>query len=198
MPRTRADVARDEKVGEIVDAARSRLLDGGYATLSVVDIARELGVAQNAIYWYFPTKDHLFVAAIEQILHDILSRKPRSGTTIDKVLWFAERLNEFQHLRVTMRDRAADSEVVAAFDRDVTALFRFMLAGSLPEVVHPDDLDDTVDTVFALCEGILLRDIAKAERRRLIRFGYQRLTARTDGSRTRRVRVDDTGLSEMA
>ena len=44
MPRTRPDVDRETKVDELVDAAVQRLMQGGYANLSVADIARELGL----------------------------------------------------------------------------------------------------------------------------------------------------------
>jgi len=47
---------------EILALAQARLREGGYEALSVAALARELGLAQNAIYWYFPSKDHLFVA----------------------------------------------------------------------------------------------------------------------------------------
>jgi AcrR family transcriptional regulator len=175
VPRTRSDVDRDEKVDEIVDAARRRLVEGGYAALSVSDVARELGLAQSAIYWYFPTKDHLFVAAVERILHDILARKPRKGTCVDQVIWFAERLGDFKDLRIAMRERGRSSEVVGAFEADVIALLRVMLANALSTAVDADQLDDTTDAVMALCEGVLLRDIGKAKRARLIRFGFDRL-----------------------
>jgi len=175
VPRNRADVARDVKVDEIVDAARARLLDGGYGELSMAALARDLGLAQAAIYWYFPTKDELFVAAVERILHDILARKPRRGTTVERVLWLAERLHEFQDLRMSMRDRARSSEVVARFEADVTALFHVLLVSSLRDEVGNDDLDDVADAVMALCEGVLLRDVGRTRRRQLIRFGFERL-----------------------
>jgi AcrR family transcriptional regulator len=175
MPRTRTEVDRDEKVDEIVDAARRRLVEGGYAALSVSDVARELGLAQSAIYWYFETKDHLFVAAAERILHDILARKPRQGTCVDQVLWFAERLGDFRDLRIALRERARASEVVAKFEADVMAFLRVMLKNALSSAVAANELDDTTDAVMALCEGALLRDIGKAKRARLIRFGFERL-----------------------
>ena len=175
MARTRPDLDRDHKVAAIVEGARRRLLEGGYESLSIIALARELGVAQNAIYWYFPTKDHVFVAAVDRILHDILSRKPRTGEARDRVLWFAERLHEFQDLRVTMRDRARTSEVVTEYDRDVIALLRVLLVGAIAGDVNAAELDDTVDAVMALCDGVLLRDLTKAHRRQLIRFGYSRL-----------------------
>ena len=175
MARTRPDLDRDDKVAAIVEGAQRRLLDGGYESLSIIALARELGVAQNAIYWYFPTKDHVFVAAVDRILHEILSRKPRTAGALDRVLWFAERLHEFQDLRVTMHDRARTSEVVAEYDRDVIALLRVLLVGAIAGDVSAAELDDTVDAVMALCDGVLLRDLTKAHRRQLIRFGYSRL-----------------------
>ena len=175
MPRNRSDVARDEKIAELVDAGRRRLLDGGYEALSVAAIARELGLAQAAVYWYFPSKDHLLVAVVERILHDVLERKPRRGTQLDHVLWFTERLGELHDVRTTVRDRARSSEVVAAFARDVDQLLRALLAGALSTEVDAPRLDDTVDAVMALCEGALLRDVGPHRRREIVRFGYQRL-----------------------
>ena len=171
MPRTRHDVARDAKVDEIVEAARARLLDGGAAHLSVAAIARELGLAQAAVYWYFPTRDHLFVAAVERILHDVLARKPRAGTTLDHVLWIADRLDEVQDLRMALRERAKASELVAAFDRDVHALLRVLLVNALPPGVD----DDGVDAFMALCEGVLLQHLGRRRRREVLRLGYERL-----------------------
>jgi TetR/AcrR family transcriptional regulator, cholesterol catabolism regulator len=176
VPRTRATVDRDAKVEEIVAAARAQLQDGGYSALSVVGIARSLGLAQNAIYWYFPTKDHVFVAAVDGILHDILEQKPRAGTPLRHVLWFADRLHEFQDLRVTMHDRARDSEVVAAYEDDVVELLRVLLSGSLQGRVAAADIDDVADALMALCDGVLLRTgLTRARRRRLIELGYRRL-----------------------
>ena len=175
MPRNRSGMPRSDKLEEIVDGARRRLLDGGYGALSVADLARELGLAQNAIYWYFPTKDHLLVAAVERILHDVLARKPRRGGVVDHVLWFTERLAELQDLRLTMRDRARASEVVATFERDVVALLRILLVNSSSDVVADEVLDDTADAVMALCEGVLLRDLTKTDRTSVVRFGLARL-----------------------
>ena len=175
MPRNRADVARDVKVGEIVEAARARLVEGGYGALSVAALARDLGLAQAAVYWYFPTKDDLFVAAVERILHDVLERKPQRGATVDRVLWLSERLHEFQDLRLTMRDRARVSRTVARFESDVDALFRAMLVNSLRPDVADGELSDVADAVMALCDGVLLRDVGRNRRRQLIRFGFDRL-----------------------
>src|SRR6186997_3664071 len=92
MPRTRSELEREAKVAQVVEAAERRLRDGGYEALSIAAIARELGVAQNAIYWYFPSKDHLFVAALERMLREIAARKPRheEAGTVERILWFTD------------------------------------------------------------------------------------------------------------
>src|SRR3954462_13242726 len=116
MPRTRTEIEREAKVAEVVEAAERRLHEGGYDALSVAGIARELGVAQNAIYWYFPSRDHLFVAALERMLRDILGRKPPRQRTLErKVLWFVDQLQEIEPVRAAMYERARTSPVVAEF-----------------------------------------------------------------------------------
>ena len=106
MPRTRPELDRAEKQAAILDVAGQQLETGGYGALSVAAIARELGVAQNAVYWYFPSKDHLFVAALERMLRDIAARKPsRSRGTIDRVLWFTDQFSVLWGLRGAMADR---------------------------------------------------------------------------------------------
>src|SRR3954470_6178855 len=107
MAKTRTELDRDAKVAEILDAAEARLRDGGYPALSVVGIARELGLAQNALYWYFPTKDHLFVAALERLIRGIAARKPpRRGSASTQVMWFVDRMAEIEHVRAGMYERA--------------------------------------------------------------------------------------------
>jgi AcrR family transcriptional regulator len=174
-------VARDAKVDEIVAAARAQLEDAGYSGLSIIGIARSLGVAQNAVYWYFPTKDHVFVAAVDRMLHEILEQKPRAGTPLRHVLWFADRLHEFQDLRVTMHDRARHSDVVASYEADVISLLRVLLSGSLSGTVPPAEIEDVVDALMALCDGVLLRGgLSTVRRRRLITLGYRRLVGDAD------------------
>src|SRR6266508_6254251 len=99
MARTRTELEREAKVGEILEAAERRLRDSGYEALSVAAIARELGLAQNAIYWYFPSKDDLFVATLERMLQEIGARKPRhSVDVIERILWFTDQFEALSDL----------------------------------------------------------------------------------------------------
>jgi len=56
--RTRARLAAARE--RIVDAALTQLAEGGYASASVVSVARRAGVATGSVYRHFPSKAELF------------------------------------------------------------------------------------------------------------------------------------------
>jgi AcrR family transcriptional regulator len=155
-------------------------MDGGYQNLSVADIARELGLAQNAIYWYFASKDHLFVAALQRIVDVVLAKKPRGESTVARVIWFADRLHEFHPLRTALSDRARVSSVVADFEKELHAGLKALLTGALSETVPERELDITGDAVIGLIEGVLMQGASRKKRAELLRFGLQRLAGIAD------------------
>jgi AcrR family transcriptional regulator len=176
VPKTRQAQTRDEKVGEILAIAEHRLREGGYEALSVAGIARELGLAQNAIYWYFPSKDHLFVGALERMLRDIAARKPKRTTDeIERILWFTDQFDALSDLRGAMNDRARTSPVVADFVRELDALLERMLSNVLRGHVPEEELPVAVETFRATVEGTFVKGLARRERRRVLTFALERL-----------------------
>ena len=179
MPKTRSTITKEAKADEIVRAAERRLSDGGYEALSVAAIARELGLAQNALYWYFPSKDHLFVAALERMLRQIAARKPSSseGTT-PRILWFTDQFAGLSGLRSTMTERARSSEVVATFLTELDALLDRMLSNAFRGRVPSDELQIAVDAFRATVEGTFARGLDPRQRRKILRFALERLLER--------------------
>ena len=176
MPRTRTELQRDAKVEEIVAAAVHRLGAGGYDGLSVAGLARDLGLAQNAVYWYFPTKDHLFVAALERMVRDMFARKPPASRPLEqKILWFVEQLDAMAGVRASMYDRARSSEVVAAFADGLFQTWRKVLTNVLRDRVPDGELEPAAATLLATIQGALLPEHSPAERRRLIEFAVRKL-----------------------
>jgi len=176
MPRTRPEFDRAEKQAAILEAAIAQLEAGGYAALSVAAIARDLGVAQNAVYWYFPSKDHLFVAALEAMLHDIASRKPtRDVDEVERVLWFTDQFQALSDLRGAMNERARSSPVVADFVAQLEALLARMLSNALRGHVPDAELPVAVEAFRATVEGTFLKGLDKRARRRVLRFALERL-----------------------
>ena len=163
-------------MGEILELAQASLREGGYEALSVAGIARELGLAQNAIYWYFPSKDHLFVAALEQMLREIAARKPsRAGGEVERILWFTDQFQALSGLRAAMTERARSSEVVAEFVRELDALLSLMLSNALRDHVPEDELPIAVETFRATVEGTFVKGLDRRARRKVLTFTLERL-----------------------
>jgi TetR/AcrR family transcriptional regulator, cholesterol catabolism regulator len=179
VPKTRPAVSRDEKVGEILELAERRLREGGYEALSVSAIARELGLAQNAIYWYFPSKDHLFVATLERMLKEIAARKPsRAAGEVERILWFTDQFQALSDLRGAMNERARSSEVVADFVRELDALLSRMLSNVLRDHVPAAELPDAVEMFRATVEGTFVKGLDKRARRKVLAYALEQLMGR--------------------
>lgn len=178
MPRTRPEISREQKAEEILDAAEARLRRGGYEQLSIAAIARELGLAQNAVYWYFASKDVLLVAVLERMLRRIADRKPRGSiATIDRVLWFTDQLADLWQLWGTIVERSHSSSVVADFVIGFDEVVERMLGNALHDATDADQLPLTVKTYRATIEGAFARGLDRRERHRILRFAFDRLTA---------------------
>jgi AcrR family transcriptional regulator len=183
MAKTRTHVERDAKVGEILERAELRLRESGYEGLSVAALARELGLAQNAIYWYFPSKDHLFVAVLRRMLEEVAARKPRGKVDQrQRILWFADQLEPLSRLRPTLRERAQTSEAAADFLAELEALLSRMLTNALRgEGVAEEELPMAVEAFRATVEGAYVKGMSRSRRRRVLGFVLDRLieTGRT-------------------
>jgi TetR/AcrR family transcriptional repressor of mexAB-oprM operon len=177
MPRTRPEIERDQKVAQVLDVAARRLREGGYEALSVAAIARELGLSPNSIYWYFPTKDELFVAAVRQILAGILAAKPPGRRSLEsRVIWFVERLDDAERVRNALYERARHSPPVAEFVDELQAGLRTMLGNALAGEVAEGDRELATEALLATIEGATARQLGKQERRKVVSFALARFT----------------------
>jgi AcrR family transcriptional regulator len=176
VPKTRPTESRDAKIGEILEVAERRLREGGYEALSVAAIARELRIAQNTIYWYFPSKDELFVATMKRMLEEITVRKPSKQVgKVEQILWFTDQFQVLSHLRGAISDRARKSPVVADFMEQLDALLSRMLSNTLADQIPPAELPLAVETFRATVEGTFVKGLDKRARRKVLTFALQRL-----------------------
>jgi AcrR family transcriptional regulator len=176
MPRTRTELDREQKVGEILELAERRLLDRGFEALSMAAIARDLGLSQNAIYWYFPSRGHLFVAVLERVLEEIVARKPRGQVElVERILWFTDQFAPLYALRPAMQDQARESPVVARFVKDLDDRVDRMLTGALRARVPEDELSTAVESFRATVAGAYAQRLSRRRRRELLAFVLGRL-----------------------
>jgi AcrR family transcriptional regulator len=182
VPVTRTKVGRQAKIEEILDAAQRRLLAGGYDAMSVAAISRELKIAQNSVYWYFPSKDDLFAAAFRRILERLVAAKPpaRRGR-VARVVWVTDQMAEFAPLRAALRHRAAHCSAAAALHSDLDEWIRQLLLGGARSPRPATDATVAGEAFLATVEGALALDVPAPERQRLIAFAYERLVGSAAG-----------------
>ena len=179
MPKTRTTLDRDEKVTEILDATERRLRDGGYGAVSVAAIARELGLAHSAVYWYFPSKDHLLVSAFEHVVKKLLANKPKETRDVtERILWFVEQLGELYPIRASLHERAQTSKIVADYLDDFNERLRKMATNVLSPYIDAAEVDVAAASFTATVQGIFLAGIDAEERRRILTFALERLIGR--------------------
>lgn len=178
MPRNRADVDRETKVDAILDCAQQQLTTGGFEALSLGAIARQLGVAQNTVYWYFPSKDELLVATLRRMIGRVADRRPPQGADlVAQAIWLFDRLEEATPLRVAVHGRLSGSPVVAEFQREFRQTLRTTVAAWLAPAVPAAELDLATELLMATADGLLLEGVPRATRNRLLRYGLAKLTA---------------------
>jgi AcrR family transcriptional regulator len=174
----RTGVDRETKLGEILEAAERRLRAGGYDDMSVAAIARELGIVQNSIYWYFPSKDRLFVAVLRRMLAELASKKPpKNKGLVAQVLWATDQMHDLAPLRSELRERAVRSEVADEFAKELDALVRRLLILGIEPYLDPDELDVAANTFLATVEGTFTLGLRKAERHRAIAYALRHIAA---------------------
>jgi AcrR family transcriptional regulator len=71
--RRRERLPRDERVAEIMLAARKVFAHRGYEAASTAEIAVQAGVVEGTLYRYFPTKRDLLIKVVEEFYEDIFS-----------------------------------------------------------------------------------------------------------------------------
>ncbi|MEN2509886.1 TetR/AcrR family transcriptional regulator [Gordonia polyisoprenivorans] len=145
----------------------------GYAGTSVKAVADELGISPPALYWYFPSKEELYVSVIEQAMRDFVEYVGQSLTDDDPVF----RLSQLVRAHVTWQLQQAD--VALAFDMTVglrslsseipkerlDPIFKMELqyveevrsilrSGVEAELFRVDDVKTTAFAIITLCEYV--------------------------------------------
>jgi len=138
MPATRSDLHRDVKRGEILDAAETLLLRDGYDKTTMAAIARAAQVANNSVYWYFPSKDDLLAAVLRR-------RQERAFTEVadlttssleERVLALLAQLDQVARLTSAVHERASHSAAVAEMHQAFHAAAEHDLVMAMVEGIH--------------------------------------------------------------
>jgi AcrR family transcriptional regulator len=180
MPATRTHLDRDLKRKQILDTAEKLLLRDGYDATAMAEVARRAGVANNAVYWYFPSKDELLAAILARRQERALERLAAidKATPEEQALAMLAQLDQVAKLTATVHQRARHSAAVAemheAFHAAADELLRslFRDAG-----LYAKDAEKAAKSMMALIEGIHLHnaDRDNAARDELVLWTLRRL-----------------------
>jgi AcrR family transcriptional regulator len=150
MARPRTDIAP-----RIVRAARGRFVEHGVEGAPLRGIAKDAGTSIGMIYYYFPTKDDLFFAVVEEAYERLLVSLEHAlappGTVEERLLRLFERIasltdEEVETLKLVVREALVSSarldRLVARFMRGhipllVRTLSEGIADGTLDRARHP-------------------------------------------------------------
>jgi AcrR family transcriptional regulator len=139
----------------ILHAARKRFLDDGVDAASLRHIARDAGTSIGMIYYYFPTKDDLFLAVIEEVYEKLLADLEQAlapeGSTRDRMRRVYRRIahatdDEVEILRLVAREGMVSSarrdRIIERVQRGhvplaLRALGQGVVSGEVRRDVHP-------------------------------------------------------------
>lgn len=153
--------------------ALQKFLQHGYAGTSMKALAQELGVSAPAIYWYFPSKDDLYVSVLDAAMRDFLAHVRDSITEDDPVLrlgqivrahvtWQLQQLGAARAFDLTMtyKGEAHDLpgerlEPVFKMQRDYVQEVREVLqAGKDRGVMRVDDVKTASFAIITVCDYV--------------------------------------------
>jgi AcrR family transcriptional regulator len=152
MPRvTQAHL--DARRQQIIDAARARFGEHGFARTSMPDLAEASGLSIGAIYRYFTSKDEIIVAICEQASETLPTEltAPALREFLDHV---RVRAREGDHARLIAQiyAEAAVSPPLADLVQRQLAALRNAVAGLLPDR-SPSEAASIAEAFAALCIG---------------------------------------------
>ncbi len=101
--RRRERLPRDERVGQIMRAARQVFCSKGYEAASTAEIAERAGVVEGTLYRYFPTKRDLLIKVVEEFYQDIFSDYEAQLSGV-RGTWNRLRFMIWKHLSVMHKD----------------------------------------------------------------------------------------------
>lgn len=169
MPRNRQQVPHAQRRAEVLAAARRVLLANGYPDTTIAAIARDAGLAPNAVRWYFGHKDDALAAVVDDLLDTHLIDD--QGNDLDALIKAVHALGAFRALAPAVAERQSHSPTVAACAARVHAILAQRVDALLS--VHADETARAA--VIAVLEGELTNPLTAHRPPEVLRYTLQRL-----------------------
>jgi AcrR family transcriptional regulator len=170
VPRPRTDIEP-----RIVHAARELFLERGVDGASLRKIARAARTSIGMLYYYFPTKDELFLAVVEEVYSELLADIERAlapdAPIEDRLRRAFRRLGqvselELQIIKLVVREMLVSSDrrdrLVERFQRGHLPLVFSALADGVRDGSLRDDLSPPLLAIASFAIGALPQLLRRA------------------------------------
>ena len=156
----------DERRQQIIDAARQLYEEQGLARTSVKDISERCGVARSLFYHYFPDKQAVTSAVIDDFITDYLESvqlwdEARTPGNIEQALDGVVkvlRVGVFEHssFRQALDTRENASLYLDFINRVADRMATFFINATVQDYAqsHPVEIDHVYETFYILILGI--------------------------------------------
>jgi len=157
--RTAAEQRRESRREEILKAAQELFLRKGYANTSLDDIAREVGIKREGLYYYFPNRPQILIEIIKPLglqLRDRVKEIQESDARPDEKMrrTVENHLMRFEHRfaesQITLRDDYfSENEDVLAEMRPIWDDYERLWVAIIEEGQDKGVFDATLDARIA-------------------------------------------------
>ena len=156
-----------------MDAALHMFLQRGYRGTSMKALAAQVGVSAPAIYWYFSSKEELYVSVIEKAMQDFVTSVRGSMTESDPcdrlaqlvrahVTWQLQQPDVAKAFDLTVSVKSASHDIpsdrlasIKAMELEYVQVLRQVISdGQAQGVMRPSDVSSTAFAVVSLCEYV--------------------------------------------
>ena len=158
MPRNRQQIPKAEREAAVLEQARELFIAKGYRGTRVAEVGRAAGIASAAVHWYFPTKDDLFAAVLEQVFGEAVADVDASDLAArDKLEAFLSKTKRYRGLHRQAYERMEESNALRSVYIGLLQWLEDLLLQAISErIPEGTDTDPIADTAHVLLEGMLI------------------------------------------
>lgn len=160
-----------EKEKLILDAAQDKFARFGFSKVTMDEIAEDIGLAKASLYYYYPTKEHIFRGVIRREQEEFLKR---SATILDKPAPASQKLTTYVRLRIVLGNQlhnlsALNAKLwqdvkpgfrdlfVAFADQELQLITRILREGKKNGEFHVASPEKTAEMFLHVLQGLRLR-----------------------------------------
>ena len=139
----------------MVSAANELFLTQGVSKTAMSHVAKAVGIANAAVYWYFPSKDDLLAEVFRRAVDEEIARlKDRTEDPLSTLIKGLVDLRPYRQMHMTIHDRMTESEALnEAHNRLISWIRETVVKGLEYHGSDPVADADLVELIVVLFEG---------------------------------------------